>query len=159
MLSESLVLSFCGSYLGCLCTSSGGSSPLILESPTTPSGVTAIIIHSFLYLFISSFLAPFPFLLYSCVLIFLFGFSILLLSIICFNFEPHHHQHHIISFSLCSLVVNLHTYLTTWLSSCSVGIFFGSLTIFCLKQKLINKVQRIKMCNPKIYSQQSLLSL
>ena len=80
---------------------------------------------SFLYLFISSFLAPFPFILYSCVLLFLFGFSILLLSSICFNFVPLHHHHHIIVFSLFPLEVNLHTYLTTWLSSCLVGIFFG----------------------------------
>jgi len=34
----------------------------------------------------------------------------------------------IIVFSLCPLEVNLHTYLTTWLSSCQVRIFFGFLT-------------------------------
>jgi len=55
----------------------------------------------------------------------------------CFPFHlcylilaPHHHHHHpILCFSLCPLEVNLHTYLTTWLSSCPVGIFFGFLTI------------------------------
>jgi len=31
----------------------------------------------------------------------------------------------ILCFSLCPLEVNLHTYLTTWLSSCPIGIFFG----------------------------------
>ena len=123
------MLSFCGSYLGCLCTSSGGSSPLILESPITPSGVTTTIIHKHplsLHLFLPCTIS---------ILLFLFDFSILLLSIICFNYAPLHHHHHIIVFYFCPLEVNLHTYLTTWLSSCSVGIFFGFLTIFCLNKK------------------------
>jgi len=47
-------------------------------------------------------------------------------------------------FSLCPLEVNLHTYLTTWLSLCPVGIFFGFFTILWLKSKTKNKVQTIK---------------
>ena len=117
----------------------------ILESPTLQVVWPSSSFISFLYLFISPFLAPFPFLLYSCVLLFLFGFSILLLSIICFNSAPLHHHHHIIVFCFYPLEVNFHTYLTTWLNSCPVGIFFEFLTIFCLKiKKTINKVQPIK---------------
>ena len=40
-----------------------------------------------------------------------------------------------ILFSIFSLEVNIHTYLTTWLSSRPMGIFFGFLTIFYLKIK------------------------
>jgi len=54
------------------------------------------------------------------------------------------HQHHIIVFFLCPLEENLHTYLSTWLSSCPVAIFYGFLIIFYLNQKIINKVQSIK---------------
>ena len=130
VVNDTRELSFSGSYLECLCTSSGGSSPLILESLTTPSGVTTIIIHKLplsLHLFL-----PYAISISSYIIVFfffLFDFSILLLSIICFNFAALHHHHHIIMFSLCPLEVNLHTYLTTWLSSCPVRIFFGFLTI------------------------------
>ena len=40
---------------------------------------------------------------------------------------------------LFALEVNLHTYITTWLSSCLVEIFFGFLTII-VNPKIINKV-------------------
>ena len=61
--------------------------------------------------------------------------------------------HLILCFSLCPLEVNLHTYLTTWLSLCPMGIFFGFLTII-VNPKNINKRVTHKMCNPKIKSHQ-----
>ena len=78
-----------------------------------------------------------PFSLYFMFLyhLFLFGFHLLYLPYMLFNSAPFHHQHHIILFSLCPLEVNLHTYITTWLSSCPVGISFGFVIIFCLKIK------------------------
>jgi len=50
----------------------------------------------------------------------LFFFFICSLSLI-----PLHYCHLIISFSLCPSEVNFHTYLNTWLSSCSLRIFVG----------------------------------
>jgi len=41
------------------------------------------------------------------------------------KFLPFIINHEILVFFLCPLEVNLHTYLTTWLSLCPVGIFFG----------------------------------
>ena len=46
-------------------------------------------------------------------------------------------------FSFFPLKVNLHTYLTTWLSSCPVGIFPRSHTIIA-KIQIINKVSPLK---------------
>ena len=132
-----LILGVCALQVAAIHHSSWSLPPLQVAWPPSLS-------IKFLYLFISTFLAPFPFLLYSCVLLFLFGFYILLLSIICFNSAPLHNHHHIIVFSLCPIKVNLHTYLTSWLSLCPVRIFFGFITIFCLKIKTINKVQSIK---------------
>ena len=131
-----LILGVCALQVATLHHSSWSLPPLQVAWPQASS-------ISFLYLFISSFLAPFPFLLYSCVLLFLFDFSILLLSIICFNFALLHHHHHIIVFSLWPLEVNLHTYLTTWLSSCPVGIFYSFLTII-INPKIINKSETHK---------------
>ena len=68
----------------------------------------------FLCSFFSSFTIRFTY--YSCFLLF---------------FLNYHHL--ILCFSLCPLEVNLHTFLTTWLSSCVVGIFFGFLTIIVKK--------------------------
>ena len=42
-----------------------------------------------------------------------------------FYISPFNINHHIPVFFLCPLEVNLHTYLTTWLCPCPVGIFFG----------------------------------
>ena len=58
------------------------------------------------------------------------------------------HHHLIFCFSLCPLEVNIHNYLTIWLSSCPVGIFFGFITIIV---NLKTHKQRLtyKMCNPK----------
>jgi len=90
----------------------------------------------------------------SCVLLFLFGFYILLFFIICFNFVPLHHHHNIIMFSFYHLELNLHTYLTTWLSSCLVRIFSEFLTILCLKMKNHKQSAIHKMWNLKINSRQ-----
>ena len=115
------------------------SSLLILESPNTPSGLTTIIIHKIpitLHLFTpcTNFIP-----LYILVFFFSISVSILFLSIIYSLFSaPHHHPHTIIVFSLCPLEVYLHTYLTTWLSSCPVKIFLGFLTII-VNQKIITK--------------------
>jgi len=74
---------------------------------------------------------PFPF----SYLFFIFfqSSSCFLPSYVILIFAPHHHHLLILCVSLYSLEVNLHTYLTTWLSSCPMGIFFGFLNIFCLK--------------------------
>ena len=97
---------------------------------------------------------PFPFLLYYCVLLFLFGFHILLLSIIYFNSSPLNYHHHIVVFSLCPLEVNLHTYLTIWLRSCPMRIFFRFLAIFYSKIKNHKQSATYKMCKLKIKSHQ-----
>ena len=139
MISELCLLNCFGSYLKSSSTSSGGSSPLILEPSTIPSGViTCSFSISFLhpFIFFLSYLRHFPFPFYVLVLLFTIRFlSCFLLSYMFFIFTHHHLHHHIIVFSLCPLDVNLHTYLTTWLSSCPVRIFFGFLTIFLLKNK------------------------
>ena len=71
--------------------------------------------------------APFPFPLMNLCSFFPFWF------LYCFPFHlcsliltpsPHHH-HLILCFSLYPLELNIHTNLTTWLSSCPVRIFFG----------------------------------
>ena len=86
----------------------------------------------------------------SCVL-FLFPFDplhtncILLCS---FIFRKHHHLHHILCFFLLPLEVNLHTYLTTWLSSCPMGIFSRSHTLI-VKIQIINKVSPLKWTSLK----------
>ena len=77
--------------------------------------------------------------------------SCFLPSYVILIFTPHHCHHLILWFSLCPLEVNFHTYLTTWLSSCLVGIFFGFLTII-VNPKFINKRVTHKMCNLKINS-------
>ena len=101
---------------------------------------------------------PFPHLfpsLYSCLRLFPFGYLLhSLLHLMLFHFRNHHHNHHILCFSFFSLEVNLHTYLTTWLCSCPVGIFFGSHIIIAKIQKIINKCHH-KMCNSKINSHHS----
>ena len=60
-----------------------------------------------------------------------------------FNFHTMHHCHLIMWFSFLPLEVNLHTYLTTWLSSCPVGIFPRSYHIF-VKIQTISKVSPLK---------------
>ena len=65
-----------------------------------------------------------------------------------FNSATLHHLHYILCFFLLPLEVNFHTYLTTWLSSCLVGIFPRShLTIS--KIQIINKVSPLKWTNLK----------
>ena len=147
MYSE-LCLPEIGSYLGCLCTMwwlftnyLGVSSPskwcdslfhkdLLISSP-----------FCFSFIFLTPFFHTFSHL---CLAFF---------NIICFFSCPlyphlHHHNHHICVFFF-PLKVNIHTYLTTWLSSCLVEIFFGFLTIFCLKQKNHKQNATHKMCNLK----------
>jgi len=82
-------------------------------------------LHPFLCL--SSFCTTFPFPLYVIMLFFYFGFHLSFFILCSFHFASYlyHHNHQICVFSLCPLEVNLHTYLTTWLSSCLMGIFFG----------------------------------
>ena len=133
------------SYLECSCTSSGGFTThlgVFHHSKWHDSLPYSI---SFIHPFILFILLCTTFHSILCLsLLFNFSFYIVFLYLApCLNFAPHHHLHHTIV-SLCPLEVNLHAYLTTWLSSCPVGIFFEFLTIFYLKQKLINKVQPIK---------------
>ena len=93
-------------------------------------------------------------LLCSCLCLFPFGHLLhSLLHFVPFKFHNHHHNHHIFVFSFSPLEDKLHTYLTTWLSSCPVGIFFGSLTIIA-KIKNHKQSATIKMCNSKINSHQ-----
>jgi len=102
---------------------------------TYPSGVIIPFISpklSYLFSIFLFFIAPSSFIL-RLVIFFCYSIYIFIYLVPYFNFAPHHHLHHIIVFYLCPLEVNLHTYLTTWLSSCPVGIFFGFLTIFYLK--------------------------
>jgi len=103
--------------------------PLILESPPPLSGVTTPSSYKLLFPFIFLFSIALCYSVHLC----LFGFHLLSFPYMLFNSAPLHHHHHIIVFSIFPLEVNLHTYLTTWLSSCPVGILFGFLTIFCLK--------------------------
>ena len=89
-----------------------------------------------LHLFFSSPCAIFiPF--YDLVFFFFsFLISILFSFHLCsLNFAP---RHLILCFSLCSLEENLHTYLTTWLSSCPMTIFIESHLTLLKNQKLIN---------------------
>jgi len=51
-------------------------------------------------------------------------------------------------FFLLPLEVNLHTYLTIWLSSCPVGIFSRSHTLI-VKIQIINKVSSLKWATVK----------
>jgi len=150
--SELSLLEF-GSYLECstlqVVTFNHSSWSLLTLQVAWPDHTFIILSFSFL----SSFYFSIP--LCSCVHLFYF----LSFPYTLFNFTPIHHQHHIIMFSLCPLEVNLHTYLTTWLSSYPVGIFFGFFIIFCLKSKPINKVQPIKMCDSKINSHREVFGL
>ena len=122
---SSLVLS-CGCralQVAAFTTHLGSSQPSKLHDPSFISFPS----------FIFSFLINMP-LIPLCVLVFiLFQFGHLLhflLHFMLFQFHNDHHNHHILCFfSFCPLEVNIHTYLTTWLSSCPVGIFFGSHTI------------------------------
>ena len=61
-----------------------------------------------------------------------------------FNFRPFILITIQFCFSFCSLEVNLHTYLTTWLSSCLVGIFFGFSHCIAKKSTIINKSNQLK---------------
>ena len=82
-----------------------------------------------------SFLSPLPLFplfhlsLCSYVLVFILCqfsvYCVLVFPSMLFYILPFIINHHILIFFLCPLEVNLHTYLTTWLSSCPVGIFFG----------------------------------
>jgi len=98
---------------------------------STPSKWRDSLFHK--HLLISSpflFFFPFPYAIIPYFCSFMFGFLhhlvllfhvlyfctfIIIIIIFVFSFFP--------------LEVNLHTHLTTWLSSCQVGIFFGFLTI------------------------------
>ena len=109
---------------------------------------------SFLHLFIFflSYLRHLPF-LFKFLFYSLGRFLSCFLSSYMLFISTHHHHNHIIVFSLCPLEEKLHTYLTTWLSLCSVTIFYGSLTIFCLP-KHHKQSETHKMCNLKINSHQ-----
>ena len=106
---------------------------------------------SFLYLkfsFLSSSNTPF-FIIPLYVLVFFIYYSIIILF---FKFcKSSSSSLYNCVFSFCSLEENLHTYLTTWLSSCPVTIFFELITIF-VNPKIINKSETSKMCNPKTNS-------
>ena len=128
-------------------TSSGGSTPLILEYPILQVAWQHLISISFLHLFtlFLPLLHHFSSILYVIVLFFSFSvFIVFSFHYMLFISAHHDLNHHIIVFSLCPLLENLHTYLTTWLSSCPMVIFFRFVTIFCLKLKFINKVQLTK---------------
>jgi len=119
-----------------LCTSSGGSSSLILEAPILPSGV--------IHLHLSLFFLPlhFPYFHFNFLICSSFFYLVILLlpSFLCYFYYRTSSSSSYIVFFLCPLEVIIRTYLTTWLSLCTVRIFFRFLTIFCLKQNLINKV-------------------
>ena len=120
--------SFCTTYLR-------ASHP---PSGVTPSSILhklALSLHLFAFYSFWFFLAPFPFVFKFLFIFFSFGLSILYIL----NSVPLHHLHLIIVFSLCPLEVNLHTYLTSWLSSCLVEIFFGFLTIIVNLKNLNQK--------------------
>jgi len=114
-----------GSYLECVSTSSGGSFTTHLGVSHPPNGV--ILVHY-----------PISFLIFS-LLFFSFvppSMSSLFYYVLKFRYSFFHHHHHCVNchnhliiltifcFSLCPLEVNIHTYLTTWLNSCPVGVFF-----------------------------------
>ena len=124
-----------GSYLECVNTSSVGSFTTHLGVPPSPSGMTSLLFPkaslNLLIFFVFVSIPFYIFLLFtirSSIIFVSFCSSILHLIIITLY----------LCFSLCSLEVNLHTYLTTWLCSCQVGIFFGFLTII-VNPKIINK--------------------
>ena len=54
-------------------------------------------------------------------------------------------------FHFCLCEVNLHTYLTIWLSSCPVGIFLRSSPLIA-KISILSKVSHLKMAKSKINS-------
>ena len=119
-----------GSYLECLSTLSGGSFTTHLGVPPSPSGMTSLLFHKlssslppFIFLFMSSISIP----LYDSIFVFQFWLLLVILHLIFFAFLPFIFIIiiTILCFSLCPLKANLHTYLTTWLSSCLVGILFG----------------------------------
>ena len=125
-----------GSYLGCLCTSSGGSSPLILESLSPPSGVIpySISISQSLHLcvFLSFSLRHSSIIIFICVWLSSSSYA----SFHVFYFRTFIIRITIFVFYLFLLEVHIHTYLTTWLSLCPMSIFFGSLTIIVNLKKL-----------------------
>ena len=104
---------------------------------------------SFLHLF-------FPFPLQLCVLClcscFALPTSIRLpssyLFLLCLSIPQYASSSRYNVFFLLPLEVNLHTYLTTWISSCPVGIFPRSHLRFA-KIQIINKVSLLKWINLK----------
>ena len=117
----------------------------------TPSGVFNLIHHHKLH-----FLLPFSihhcYLCFVfCALVFFFHFSIRFHLFHLFPFQVIPISQHASFtpynvFFLLPLEVNFHTYLTTWLSSCLVGIFPRSHHIFA-KIKIIIKVSPLKWKN------------
>ena len=153
MISELCLLNELVSYLECVSISSGGS--LILEFPTLQVLCSSFPISiSFLHLIFSiTFHFTFYFLHYFLVCVF-FPFSHLLHSLLhfmLFSFRPCIIHTILLSFSLCPSKVNLHTYLTTWLISCPVGIFL-EFSPYIAKSKIINKSNQIKCAILKINS-------
>jgi len=122
-----LVSSHVGSYLGWVISQVVAFASLILESLYSKWRVF-ISSHKLssslpLYSLFCAILPSIFILFYSLICSLLCSFSLI---VPCLYFSMHH-CHLIIVFSLCPSEVNLHTYLTTWLSSFPVGIFLGFL--------------------------------
>ena len=128
MISELCLLNELGYYLECVSISSGDFSSLILEFPTLQVACSSFPISiSFLHLIFS---IPFHFAIYILLYVLVCGFFHSVVFIhpllpLFLNSAPCIIITLFLWFSLCPSEVNLHTYLTTWLSSCPVGIFVG----------------------------------
>jgi len=125
-----VLLFLSGSYLGWVISQVATLASLTLGSLCSKwCGFLSFHKHlfiPFLLLFSFKLRLPFPFLLYHLLL---FNFSLLVCFLVgsfVLIFAPLCIIHTIyLCFSLCPSEVNLHTYLTTWLCSCLVGIFLG----------------------------------
>jgi len=132
-------------------------SPLILEWLLLQVAWHPFFFHklsSSLHLFVILLCHPFHSSLYyyACIL---FWFSLIFLHLMFFPFSQFTFIIiiTILCFSLCPLEVNLHTYLTTWLSLYPVGIFFGLSPYLLISKSLYKRVTH-KICNLKINSHQ-----